>query len=49
MMSNAVKNIMVRTVKNRMAAGEMFEDVIKSYPRLTKAEIKDIRNEIEED
>ena len=36
MMSKAVKNIIVRVVKNRMAAGEAFEEIIKNYPRLTK-------------
>ena len=48
-MSNTVKNIMVRAVKNRLAAGEKFEDIIKSYPKLTKAEIKEIKSAIEED
>lgn len=43
MMSNAVKNIMVRAVKNRLAAGEKFEDIIKSYPRLTQKEIEAIK------
>lgn len=47
-MSNAVKNIMVRAVKNRLAAGETFEDIMKSYPRLTPDNIEEIRSEIEE-
>ena len=42
-MSNVAKNIMVRVVKSRMAAGETFEDIIKSYPRLTKTEINEIK------
>jgi Protein of unknown function (DUF433). len=46
MMSKAVKNIIVRVVKNRMAAGEAFEEIIKSYPRLTKDEIKEIKEEL---
>lgn len=43
MMSNAVKNIIVRVVKNKLAAGEKFEDVMKLYPKLTKAEITEIK------
>lgn len=45
-MSNLVKNIVMRVVKNRMAAGETFEDIIKSYPKLTKAEIKEIKEAV---
>lgn len=48
MMSNAVKNIMVRAINKRMEAGEKFEDVIKNYPRLTTDDIKEIKKEIEE-
>lgn len=43
MMSNAVKNIMVRAISKRLAAGEKFEDIIRSYPRLTQNEIEEIR------
>lgn len=46
MMSNAVKNIMVRAVSKRLAAGEKFEDIIKSYPRLTETEIEEIKKEL---
>lgn len=42
-MSNVIKNILVRAIKNRMAAGGTFEDVIKNYPRLTKSEIEEIK------
>ena len=28
--------------RNRLAAGENFEDIIKSYPKLTKENIKEI-------
>ena len=38
-----VKNIIVRVIKNRMAAGEQFEDIIKDYPRLTQDEIAEIK------
>lgn len=46
MMSNAVKNIMVRAISKRLAAGESFEDIIKSYPRLTQKEIEEIKGEL---
>lgn len=42
-MSNVAKNIMARVVKSRLAAGEKFEDIIKSYPRLTEIEINEIK------
>ena len=42
-MSRAVKNIIVRVIKNRMAAGEQFDDIIKDYPRLTQDEIAEIK------
>lgn len=45
-MSNAAKNIMVRAIKSRMASGEEFEEIIKSYPRLTKEDIEEIEKEL---
>lgn len=42
-MSKAVKNIIVRVIRNRMAAGEQFEDIIKDYPKLTEADIAEIK------
>lgn len=42
-MSKVIKNIVVRAVKNRMAAGESFEDILKTYPGLKKNEIAEIR------
>ena len=48
-MSKAVKNIMVRTVKNRLASGEGFEDIIKSYPKLTKTEAGEIQEIIQKE
>ncbi len=42
-MSNAVKNVMLRVIGKRVAAGERFEDIIKDYPRLTKSEIEEIK------
>lgn len=49
MMSNAVKNIMVRAISKRMEAGEKFEDVIKNYPRLTTDEIEEIKKKLRRD
>ena len=46
-MSKAVKNIIVRVIRNRMAAGEQFEDIIKDYPKLTEAEIAEIKDALE--
>ena len=42
-MSKVIKNIVVRAVKNRIAAGETFEDILKSYPGLKENEIAEIR------
>ena len=41
-MRTAARNIIVRVVRNRLAAGENFEDIIKSYPKLNKENIKEI-------
>ena len=41
-MRTAARKIIVRVVRNRLAAGENFEDIIKSYPKLTKENIKEI-------
>lgn len=46
-MSNAAKNIMVRVIKRRMADGEKLEDVLESYPKLTAAEKKELKKEVE--
>lgn len=42
-MNNAIKNVMLRVISKRVAAGEKFEDIIKDYPRLTKSEIEEIK------
>lgn len=34
-MSKAMLNIYVRTVKRRMDAGELLDDILASYPKLT--------------
>lgn len=45
-MSNAAKNIIVRVVKHKLAAGEKFEDITKLYSKLTEEEIEEIKNAI---
>ncbi len=42
-MNTAVKNIILRVIKNRMAAGENLDDIIKSYPGLTDEDINEVR------
>lgn len=43
-MKKAVKNIIVRVIKSRLAAGEQFGDIIKSYPKLSAGEIREIKD-----
>lgn len=43
-MSKSMKNIMVRVIKKRMNEGEIFDEIIKDYPKLTDAEVEDLRN-----
>lgn len=46
-MSNTVKNIIVRVVKNKLSEGISFDDIVKNYPKLTEEEIEEIRKEVE--
>lgn len=45
-MSNAAKNILIRAICKRLAKGELFDSIIRSYPRLTPKEIDEIKKEI---
>ena len=45
-MSKAMLNIYVRTFRRRMEAGETFEEILASYPRLTEEQAEKIRNEL---
>lgn len=45
-MSNAAKNIMVRVIKRRMVCGENLEDILESYPKLTKEEKQELREAV---
>ena len=38
---------MIRVITKRMAAGETFEEVIADYPKLTEAEIEELKAVIE--
>ena len=45
-MSKSAKKIMVRVISNRIADGETFEEIIADYPKLTPAEIKELKEEV---
>lgn len=45
-MSNAARNIMVRVIKRRMEDGETLNDILDSYPKLTKAEKEELKNAV---
>ena len=43
-MSDAVKKLMVRVIKNKMkTTGRTFDEVILDYPKLTAKEIEELR------
>lgn len=46
-MSKAMLNIFVRTFKSRMKAGETFDEVLVSYPRLTDKQAQMIKDQID--
>ena len=46
-MSKAMLNIYVRTFRRRMDAGETFEEILASYPRLTDEQSKEIKAELD--
>lgn len=45
-MSKLQMRIIKRAVKNRLSDGESFDDIIKSYPKLTESEIAEIKEEL---
>ena len=47
MLSNAVKNIMIRVIKKRVAAGEELEDILTGYPKLSQEEKQELRKTLE--
>ncbi|MDY5102681.1 MAG: DUF433 domain-containing protein [Agathobacter sp.] len=46
-MSRAMLNIYVRTFRRRMEAGETFEEILASYPRLTDEQAQEIKDELD--
>lgn len=48
-MSKAAKNIFVRVIKRRLAAGEELEEILKSYPKLSEEEKEELKAEIEKE
>ena len=46
MMTKAVKNIMIRVIKNRMKDGEKFEEIIKTYPGLSEEEVTELKEAV---
>ena len=47
-MTAATKKIMVRVITRRMESGETFDEIIAYYPKLSKAEIKALKEAISE-
>ena len=45
-MSNLVKKIMVSAIKARMKQGETLDDILDSYPKLTKEEKQELREAV---
>ena len=48
MMNKAVKNIMLRVIRNRMAAGETVDDILADYPKLTEEEKAELKEAVAE-
>lgn len=48
MMNKALKNIMLRVIRNRMAAGETVDDILSDYPKLTDEEKTELKEAVEE-
>ncbi len=45
-MSKVVKNIMIRAIRVRMKQGEMLENILDSYPKLSEAEKEELRKAV---
>lgn len=45
-MTATTKKIMIRVIKRRMEAGETLDEIITDYPKLSKAEIKELKESI---
>ncbi len=47
MISTTVKSIMLRVIEKRLLAGERFEEIIRSYPRLSEEDRQELLKELE--
>ena len=45
-MSKSAKKIMLRVINSRLSEGETFEEIIADYPKLTEAEIEELREAV---
>ena len=45
-MSNSKKKLMVRVITKRMSEGETFEEIMADYPKLTPAEVEELREAV---
>lgn len=45
-MTKSAKNIMVRVINSRLKKGETFEEIIADYPKLTDAEVEELREAV---
>ena len=48
MMNKAVKSIMLRVIRNRIAAGETVDDILTDYPKLTEEEKAELKEAVAE-
>ena len=48
-MSNAKLKLMVSVFKRRMSNGETFEQVVRSYPKLTAVDMADIEEALRDE
>ena len=46
-MSKAAKNIMVRVIKKRASEGEVLDEILEEYIKLTDAEMQELREAVE--
>ena len=47
-MNKAVKNIMLRVIRNRIAEGETVDDILADYPKLTEEEKAELKEAVAE-
>lgn len=45
-MTSTAKRLMVRVIERRIVNGENFDDIIRAYPKLTLAEVKELREAV---